>query len=155
VGTTGSGKSTLLGLLPRLVDVQAGTVSIGSAAQGWSGRRPLDTHALRERVHVVPQESFLFSDTLLANLRLAAPDADDVQLRAALKMAGADEILDGLREGSATRLGDRGMTLSGGQRQRLCLARALLARPAVLGLDDATSALDATTERTVLQSIWQ
>jgi ATP-binding cassette subfamily B protein len=155
VGTTGSGKSTLLGLLPRLVDAHAGTVSIGSARQGWSSLKTLDTQALRERVHVVPQESFLFSDTLLANLRLGAPDASDAELRSALKMACAEEILDGLRDGFTTRLGDRGMTLSGGQRQRLCLARALLARPAVLGLDDATSALDATTESTVLQNIRQ
>jgi ATP-binding cassette, subfamily B, bacterial len=155
VGTTGSGKSTLLGLLPRLAHAHAGSVSVGSAEQGWFSVDSLDTSALRERVHVVPQESFLFSDTLAANLRLGAPDASDTTLRAALKMACAEDILDGLREGFATRLGDRGMTLSGGQRQRLCLARALLARPAVLGLDDATSALDATTERTVLQNIRQ
>ncbi|SDB91266.1 ABC transporter ATP-binding protein [Paraburkholderia lycopersici] len=153
VGTTGSGKSTLMGLLPRLVDAQTGTVSVGSTLQGWSGVQALDTRALRERVHVVPQESFLFSDTLIANLRLAAPDASDERIRAALRLASAEEVVDGLREGFATRLGDRGMTLSGGQRQRLCLARALLARPAVLGLDDATSALDATTERTILNNI--
>ncbi len=153
VGTTGSGKSTLMGLLPRLVDADDGAVLIGSDNEGWHDVRDLDIGRLRERVHVVPQESFLFSDTLAANLRLGSPDASEEELREALRLAAAEEILDGRPEGFETRLGDRGVTLSGGQRQRLCLARALLSRAAILGLDDATSALDATTERTVLENI--
>ena len=153
VGTTGSGKSTLMGLLPRLVDADAGTVSVGSSEAGWHDVKTLDIGRLRERVHVVPQESFLFSDTLAANLRMAAPDASDDDLRAALRLASGEEILDGLHDGFAAKLGDRGVTLSGGQRQRLCLARALLANAAVLGLDDATSALDAATEQVVLNNI--
>jgi ABC-type multidrug transport system fused ATPase/permease subunit len=153
VGTTGSGKSTLMGLLPRLVDADDGAVLIGSENEGWHDVRDLDLGRLRERVHVVPQESFLFSDTLAANLRLSAPHATDENLRRVLRLAAAEEILDGRTDGFDARLGDRGITLSGGQRQRLCLARALLAEAAVLGLDDATSALDAATERTVLENI--
>jgi ATP-binding cassette subfamily B protein len=102
---------------------------------------------------VVPQESFLFSDTLEANLRLARPDATHAELLEALELASASEVLERLEHGLQTRLGDRGVTLSGGQRQRISLARALVARPAVLVLDDATSALDALTERRVLDNI--
>ncbi|ATE59176.1 ABC transporter ATP-binding protein [Thauera sinica] len=153
VGATGSGKSTLAGLLPRLFDADRGAVEIGTDARGWRDVRELDLGALRRQVHVVPQESFLFSDSVAANLRQAAPDASEDELRAALRLACAEEVVDGLREGFDARLGDRGITLSGGQRQRLCLARALLARPGLLVLDDATSALDAVTERTVLGNV--
>lgn len=152
VGSTGSGKSTLMGLLPRLVDADEGAVLVGGDNE-WQDLRDLDLARLRERVHVVPQESFLFSDTLAANLRISSPHASEADLREALRLAAADEILDVRQEGFDTRLGDRGITLSGGQRQRLCLARALLSKPAVLGLDDATSALDAATERRVLENI--
>jgi ABC-type multidrug transport system fused ATPase/permease subunit len=153
VGSTGSGKSSLASLLPRLADVNGGSVSVGSEALGWLDVRSLGLADLRRRVHAVPQDIFLFSDTLAANLRAAAPDADDDALVEALRLAGAEELLARLPEGLDTRIGDRGVTLSGGQRQRLCLARALIAAPDVLVLDDATSALDAVTERTVLHNI--
>lgn len=153
VGATGSGKSSLAALLPRLADVDRGSVSVGSDALGWHDVRGLRLAELRRRVHVLPQDIFLFSDTLAANLRAAAPDADDEALIAALALAGASELLEKLPDGFHTAIGDRGVTLSGGQRQRLCLARALLAQPDVLVLDDATSALDAVTERTVLRNI--
>jgi ATP-binding cassette subfamily B protein len=153
VGTTGSGKSTLMGLLPRLVDADGGAVSIGSTEAGWRDVKTIDIEKLRRRVHVVPQESFLLSDTLAANLRMAAPDADETALREALRLASCEEVLDNLPDGFAAKLGDRGVTLSGGQRQRLCLARALLAKASILALDDATSALDAATERVVLENI--
>ncbi|MCB5187361.1 ABC transporter ATP-binding protein/permease [Methylobacillus caricis] len=152
VGATGSGKSTLANLLPRLVDPASGRVEIGSGDQ-WQDVRDLLLDDVRRNVHVVPQEGFLFSDTLAANLRLAAPDAMDDGLHWALHMASADEVLAGLGDGLQTKIGDRGITLSGGQRQRICLARALIGRPAILVLDDATSALDAVTERNVLQNI--
>jgi ABC-type multidrug transport system fused ATPase/permease subunit len=153
VGATGSGKSTLAGLLPRLLDADAGAVEVGSDAQGWRDVRDLDLAGLRRQVHVVPQESFLFSDSVAANLHQAAPDASDDELRSALRLVCAEEIIEGLTGGLDARLGDRGVTLSGGQRQRLCLARAVLARPGLLVLDDATSALDAVTERTVLGNV--
>lgn len=153
VGATGSGKSTLASLLPRLADPSSGEILLGSDTAGWQRLRDYQLDGLRKRVHVVPQESFLFSDTLAANLRVVAPDASDDDLHWALHMAAADEILARLPNGLQTRLGDRGATLSGGQRQRVCLARALLAKPALLVLDDSTSALDAVTERTIFENI--
>lgn len=153
VGATGAGKSMLASLLPRLADPSAGRVLLGSDAAGWHDLRALDLDTLRRRVHVVPQESFLFSDTLAANLRLGAPEATDDDIHAALRLACADDVLAALPDGLQTRLGDKGVNLSGGQRQRISLARALLARPAVLVLDDSTSALDAVTERRVLRHI--
>ncbi len=152
VGASGSGKSTLAALLPRLADPDGGRVQAGQEGS-WVDLRTLDLAALRRRVQVVPQESFLFSDTVGDNLRLAAPGASDQHLFEALAIADADGFVRALPQGLETRLGDRGVTLSGGQRQRLCLARALLADPAVLVLDDATSALDPLTERAVLERL--
>jgi ATP-binding cassette subfamily B protein len=153
VGTTGSGKSSLVGLLPRLLEVESGAVLVGSSHDGWHDVRDVDLQDLRRRVHVVTQESFLFSDTLAANLRLADPEASEEELLQALQLAAAGDVLERMDRGFETTLGDRGVTLSGGQRQRICLARALLAKAAILGLDDATSALDATTERTIINNI--
>ena len=153
VGATGTGKSLLASLLPRLADVQGGAVLVGSDAMGWQDVRALDLADLRRRVQVLPQESFLFSDSLAANLRLAAADASAAELREGLRLAAADDVLERLPHGLDTPLGDRGVTLSGGQRQRLCLARALLGAPDILCLDDATSALDALGERQVLHNI--
>lgn len=126
---------------------------IGSDAMGWQDVRALDLADLRRRVQVLPQESFLFSDSLAANLRLAAADASAAELREGLRLAAAEDVLERLPHGLDTPLGDRGVTLSGGQRQRLCLARALLGAPDILCLDDATSALDALGERQVLHNI--
>ena len=155
VGATGAGKSTLASLLPRLQGVDSGVVAVGSDAIGWQDVRAVDLDQLRRRVHVVPQESFLFSETLAANLRLSSPRASDADILYAARLAAAEEIVIGLRDGLQTRIGDRGITLSGGQRQRISLARALVAKPDVLVLDDATSALDAITERTIMNNIRQ
>jgi ABC-type multidrug transport system fused ATPase/permease subunit len=153
VGNTGAGKSTLMGLLPRLFATDAGAVSVGSDEAGWHDVRSLQLKDLRDRVHVLPQESFLFSDSLSANLRLTAPAAQDGELVHALGRAAAEDILSGLPDGLDARIGDKGVTLSGGQRQRVCLARGILSGASVLGFDDSTSALDAATERTVLENI--
>ncbi len=152
VGATGSGKSTLAGLFPRLVDPQSGCVLIGHDDQ-WRDVRLYELDALRRRVQVVTQDNFLFADTLASNLRLSAPGAQERRLWAALTAACADDFVRALPDGLETRLGDRGITLSGGQRQRLCVARALLAQPAILVLDDATSALDTVTERRLLHNL--
>jgi ABC-type multidrug transport system fused ATPase/permease subunit len=148
VGATGSGKSTLASLLPRLRDPDAGRVLLGGEDVS-----SLKLRELRRAVQVVYQDSFLFSDSLAGNLRMAAPGAGDDELLAALSAAAAEDVLSSLPQGLASRIGERGVTLSGGQRQRVCIARALLARPAVLCLDDATSALDALTERRILDSL--
>lgn len=155
VGATGTGKSLLASLLPRLSDVTSGRLLLGSDSAGWQDIHQLNLDELRRRVHVVPQESFVFSDTLAANLRLSAPGASDQQLLHALRLAAAEEVLERLPQGLGTPLGDRGVTLSGGQRQRLSLARALLGEPDIICLDDATSALDAISERQVLNNMRQ
>ena len=153
VGPTGSGKSTLAALASRLRDPDAGRVLIGSDATGWTDARQLDRDALRRAVQVVFQDAFLFSDTVAANLRRARPDADDAALDRAIAQAVAGDVLATLPDGLASKVGERGVTLSGGQRQRLCLARALVARPAILVADDATSALDAVTEQKILDGL--
>lgn len=153
VGATGSGKSTLAELLPRLRDPDGGTIAVIGTDGHAHDLRHLRLHELRRRVQVAFQDSFLFSTTLAENLRAAAPQADDAQLRAALHQAAAEELEGMLAKGLATVVGERGVTLSGGQRQRVCLARTLLAAPAVVCFDDATSALDAVTETAVLQRL--
>jgi ATP-binding cassette subfamily B protein len=153
VGSTGSGKSTLAGLLARLLEYSHGSVTLGSPWAGWHEVRALQLEALRRKVHVVPQEAFLFSDSLLNNLRLGNPAATEEEVWKALEFANAADFVARLSQGLHTNMGDRGVTLSGGQRQRICLARAILARPAILVLDDATSALDALTERRVLDHL--
>lgn len=153
VGATGTGKSTLASLLPRLRDPDAGSVALGSEAAGWHDLRQLRLGDLRRRVQVVYQDSFLFSASVADNLRYAAPEADDAQVNEAVRLAAAEDVLASLPNGLASRIGERGVTLSGGQRQRLCLARAILARPSVICCDDSTSALDAITERRILDQL--
>ncbi len=153
VGATGSGKSTIAALLPRLLDPSSGVVEIGSSGNGFISTRDLELTDLRRRVHVATQDCFLFSDTVAENLRVVAPDATGAELDAALRLAEAHEIVLELPQGLDTRVGDRGVTLSGGQRQRLALARAFVAFPAILVLDDSTSALDAVTEQKILHNI--
>jgi len=150
VGATGSGKSTLASLLPRLRDPDQGRLLLGSDAGGFTDLRSLDLKTLRQAVQVVYQDSFLFSESLAGNLRVAKPEATDAELLAALEQAAAGDVLTAVPDGLASRIGERGVTLSGGQRQRVCIARALLCDPAVLCLDDSTSALDAVTERALL-----
>ncbi len=152
VGATGAGKSTLAGLLPRLVDAESGTIQLHDA-EGWRDIRDFELESLRRQVHVVPQETFCFPTPWPTTCALGAPDASEQDLLEALRLASAGDVLTSLKDGLETRLGDRGITLSGGQRQRISLARAILARPSLLVLDDATSALDAVTERRVLSNI--
>ena len=144
VGATGSGKSTLVRLLPRLYDPREGAVLIDGADV-----RELDVVALRSEIAVVDDDPFLFSDTVAGNIAYARPDASLEEIEAAAERAQAAGFIAELPDGYDTRVGERGLTLSGGQRQRIAIARALLADPRVLILDDATSSVDATTEREI------
>jgi ABC-type multidrug transport system fused ATPase/permease subunit len=144
VGATGSGKTTLVQLLPRLYDPQAGVVAIDGADV-----RSVDVASLRRSIAVVDDDPFLFSDTVAGNIAYARPDATREEIERAAQRAQAAGFIAELPEGYDTRVGERGLTLSGGQRQRIAIARAILADPRILILDDATSSVDASTEREI------
>lgn len=148
IGPTGCGKSTLVSLVPRFYDVQKGHVRInGMDVARW------DMKELRKRIGVAPQKALLFTGTILENLRWGNESATETEILDAARIACADGFVTGFPEGYETMLGQNGVNLSGGQKQRLSLARALLKKPAVLILDDCTSALDAATEAAVLEGL--
>ncbi|MFV5547468.1 ABC transporter ATP-binding protein [Acinetobacter oleivorans] len=153
VGKTGSGKTTLMNLLNRFIDPTEGQVLIGSEQMGWTNIKDLSLFELRHLVQIIPQENFFFSGTLADNLRVAKQDATEQDMKEALHLASASELLQRLDHGLDTLIGDKGVTLSGGQKQRLALARSILKNSPILALDDSTSALDATTEKQVLQRL--
>jgi ATP-binding cassette, subfamily B, bacterial len=144
VGATGSGKSTVAGLLARLYDPDGGAVLLDG-----HNVRDLALGDVRKAVGLVFEETFLFSDTVTENIRLGRPDASEEDVVRAAELAGAAEFVGDLPDSFETVLGERGFSLSGGQRQRIAIARAILADPAVLVLDDATSAVDATKEHEI------
>jgi ATP-binding cassette subfamily B protein len=147
-GMTGAGKTTLLSLIPRFYDPQQGRIFV-------DGRelRQLDLDAYRRQIGIVYQESFLFSNTVAANIAFGSPHASQGQIEDAAKAASAHEFILGLAQGYDTVLGESGVDLSGGQRQRLALARALLLQPPILILDDPTASVDPKTEHEIVSAL--
>lgn len=149
VGQTGSGKSTITKLINRIYDTDAGRVLVdGVDVREWSLAR------LRSQISIIEQDIFLFSRSIADNIRFGKPDATQEEIEAAARAAQAHEFILSFPEGYQTVVGQRGVTLSGGQRQRLALARAFIAKPPILILDDSTSAIDSATEDKIQQAIW-
>jgi ATP-binding cassette subfamily B protein len=148
VGPSGSGKSTVAALVPRFYDVTAGSIEVNGVDV-----RELRLSSLRRDIGVVFEESFLFSDSVRANIAYGRPDATEDEIVAAAKVAAADDFIRALPRGYDTVVGERGLSLSGGQRQRIAIARAILADPGILILDDATSAIDSRTEESIHEAL--
>jgi ATP-binding cassette subfamily B protein len=148
VGPSGAGKTTLASLVPRLWDVTDGTVRVDG-----NDVRDLTQESLRRAIGVVSQDPHLFHDTVAANLVYAAPDATDDELVAACQAARIHDVITALPDGYDTVVGERGYRLSGGEKQRLAIARMLLAAPAVVILDEATSHLDSENELAVQEAL--
>jgi ATP-binding cassette subfamily B multidrug efflux pump len=148
VGPTGAGKTTIINLLPRFYDVDSGAVVI----DGYDVQ-DVTRKSLRSQIGLVLQDTFLFSDTVMNNIRYGRPDATDEEVIAAAKLAHADDFISKLPDGYQTLLGERGSGLSQGQRQLLAIARAALANPRLLILDEATSSVDTRTERLIQQAL--
>ena len=148
VGPSGSGKSTIANLIPRFYDVDSGVITIDD-----HDIRQVTVDSLREQIGLVPQETMLFSTSVMENIRYGRLEATDEEVIEAAKAANAEEFIKELPEGYDTKLGERGLNLSGGQRQRLAIARAILKNPRVLILDEATSALDTESEKIVQDAL--
>jgi ATP-binding cassette subfamily B protein len=148
VGPSGAGKTSLVGLVARLYDPSEGSVQVDGADV-----REVDLESLRSQIAFVADDSFLFTATVAENIAYAHQAATLEQIEAAARRAQADGFIRTLPDGYATRVGERGLTLSGGQRQRIAIARALLADPRILILDDATSSVDATTETEIKKGL--
>lgn len=150
VGPTGAGKTTIINLLPRFYDVTAGSVRIDGVDV-----RDVTAESLRRQIGIVLQDTFLFSTSVMENVRFGKPDASDEEVMAAIKLANADSFIERLPEKYQTVLGERGSGLSQGQRQLLSIARAALADPRILILDEATSSVDTRTERLIQKAFDQ
>jgi len=150
VGPTGAGKTTIVNLLPRFYDATSGQVTIDGIDV-----RDVTLSSLRRQIGVVLQDTFLFSDTVMNNIRFGRPAATDAEVIEAAKLARAHDFIERLPEGYATVLGERGSGLSQGQRQLLSIARAALAQPRILILDEATSSVDTRTERQIQSALEQ
>ncbi len=148
IGPTGSGKSTLVNLVPRFYDATEGKVLIDGV-----DNTKMDLNTLRHAIAVVPQKALLFTGTILENLRWGDSEASLEDIKAATQIACADTFITEFTNGYETHLGQGGVNLSGGQKQRVSIARALIKKPKILILDDCTSALDASTEATVLKGL--
>jgi ATP-binding cassette subfamily B multidrug efflux pump len=150
IGKTGSGKSTLVHLLLRMYDVSSGEILIDDVPI-----RQLNLESLRSQISYVPQDVFLFSDTVANNIGLGLEEKNEQEIRKAAKMAAVDKDIEHLAQGYETVTGERGVMLSGGQKQRISLARALIKNPSVLILDESLSAVDTRTERNIQENLNQ
>jgi ATP-binding cassette subfamily B protein len=148
LGATGAGKSVLLSLIPRFYDPSAGRVLIDGI-----DARQLHLDDLRRGIGIVFQESFLFSNSVAANIAFGHPDATPAQIEKAARIAAAHDFIAAMPQGYDTILGESGSSLSGGQRQRLAIARAVLLEPAILLLDDPTAAIDSETEHEIFEAL--
>ncbi|MFU7516839.1 ABC transporter ATP-binding protein [Clostridium sp. HCS.1] len=148
MGTTGSGKSTLINLIGRYYDVTEGNIKIDNV-----DLKDYDLNFLREKMSIVPQDTFLFSDSIINNIKFSNENASFEEVVKASELACALEFVEGLEEGFYTEIGERGMGLSGGQKQRISITRALIRQAKVLILDDSTSALDMETEYNLLKNL--
>ena len=148
VGPTGAGKTTIINLLPRFWDVESGSITIDGI-----DIRDVTQQSLRHQIGIVLQDSFLFSDTVMNNIRYGRPDATDEEVIAAARLAHADDFISRLQDGYQTVLGERGAGLSQGQRQLLSIARVALIDPRILILDEATSSVDTRTEREIQKAL--
>lgn len=148
IGPTGSGKSTLVNLIPRFYDATAGKVLLDGCDV-----TEMDEADIRGAIAVVPQKALLFSGSIRDNLKWGRSGATEEEIKKAARIAAADGFVEKMPEGYDSKLGQGGVNLSGGQKQRLSLARALVRNPKILILDDCTSALDAETERAVLDGL--
>lgn len=148
LGGTGSGKSSLVQLIPRLYDVESGSVKVAG-----QDVRNYDLDHLRKQVAMVLQTNVLFSGTIKENMRWGNKDATDEEIMEACKIAQADEFIQNFKDGYDTMIERGGANVSGGQRQRLCIARALLMKPKILILDDSTSAVDTKTDSLIRQGL--
>ncbi|NLG48643.1 MAG: ABC transporter ATP-binding protein [Chloroflexi bacterium] len=148
VGPTGSGKTTMVSLLMRFYDVDEGAIRIDG-----HDLREITNASLREQIGMVPQDTFLFSGTIMQNIRYGRPDATDEEVIAAAKLANAHSFIERLPQGYETQVGERGATLSQGYRQLLAIARAVLNNPRILVLDEATSSVDTRTELLIQRAL--
>jgi ATP-binding cassette subfamily B protein len=148
VGPTGCGKTTVARLLPRFYEIDGGSIRIDGVEV-----RDARLHDLRRAIGLVFEDTFLFSDTIGDNIAFADPDAPVEQIERAARLAGAHDFITELPDGYGTIIGERGFSLSGGQRQRIAIARAILADPRVLILDDATSSVDPTKEHEIRDAL--
>lgn len=150
VGKTGSGKTTIAQLILRFYDIDSGVISIDNR-----NIKEFNLHALRSQISFVPQDNFLFSDTVANNISFGSLNATKNEIFQAAKNASIYDEIISLPEGFETTIGERGVTLSGGQKQRIAIARALIKNPEVLILDDCLSAVDAKTEKKILENLEQ